>query len=957
MELTTLCKQYNFTLKQIRPIPGSNAELVEMVYDKTGTELAWVNNGESNKLFSIAFKTIPEDSTGVFHILEHSVLCGSDKYPVKEPFVELLKSSMNTFLNAMTYPDKTMYPVSSRNEQDFLNLTSVYLDAVFAPAILHEPNIYRQEGWHYELSEGNLTYNGVVFNEMKGAMSSVDQIAFRGLMNLLFPDNCYQYNSGGSPDAIPDLTYQQFIDSYKKNYHPTNARIFLDGAIPVEKTLSLLDSYLGRYEMGAKQTLALQTPVSCEKTISYEAVLDGTPKAQLVLGKILDRFDAKTTLLARQVLCDALAGSNDAPLKRAVLATGLCQDMDFMVEDGMMQSFMFLRMQNMEDANADQLQQTIRTCAQDLIANGIPKDRLTASINHLAFQIQQMREPQALIRCGNALNSWLYDGDPMLFLHYGDTIEQLRVMVEENRFEALLQEMLLDDTGLCKLHVLPSDTYGAQLREAELARLASEKAAMDEDQLQQIADTFEAFTQWQQKPDQAEDLAKLPKLSLDQISAEPVVTETEEDHLDQIPLLRHKIASNGIVHLNAYFRLTGSSLEQLTKLSMLGKLLGKMPTASHSAAELENQVKTWLGELHFGVEIFSKLGERKVCTPVLAVHCSVLQENLHKAEELIHEILTSTDFHQESRIREILLQTEMEAQQRGMMGGHVLAYQSVGAHYSAASAVQEATSGISFITFLHQLSKAFDAEVPAFIALLEETMASAICCKNMILSLTEDGRSDLSGFAARFPAGEAAADAAAYATQLPKKLGIRIPAQVSFASVGYHLDEAGLAYDGTARLLSNILSLAHLWNEVRVQGGAYGAGMRVGKSGGLFTYSFRDPSPARSLDVYRNMGSFVKSFAESGEDISGFIISTISDTEPLVSPAQQGRMADGDWFAGAGYAEAAAERQQLLTATAADLAKWCTALDAIRENAAVCVVGYEDALAGCAAEELTILDI
>ena len=957
MELSTLCTQYRFTLKQVRSIPGSEAELVEMVYDKTGTELCWVKNGESNKLFGIAFKTIPEDDTGVFHILEHSVLCGSDKYPVKEPFVELLKSSMNTFLNAMTFPDKTVYPVSSRNEQDFLNLTSVYLDAVFAPAILHEPNIFRQEGWHYELEGENLTYNGVVFNEMKGAMSSVDEIAERSIMHLLFPDNCYQYNSGGEPAAIPNLTYQQFLDSYKKNYHPTNARIYLDGDIPVEKTLSVLDEYLGRYEMGEKQRLDKQTPVSCEQTVTYEAVNDGMPKAQLVLGKILGSFDDKTELLARQVLCDVLAGSNDAPLKRAVLSTGLCQDLSLGVTDGMIQPFMVLRLHNMEDANAAKLEETIRDCAKELVANGIPKERLTASINHLAFQVRQMQEPQALIRGLNCMNSWLYDSDPMLYLHYGDSIEALRAMVEKGEFEALLEEMLLNTDGLCKLHVLPSEEHGAKLREAENARMAAEKAAMDEAQLKQIADTYEAFTAWQQKPDSPENLDTLPKLSLSEISPEPVLCPTEEDRVGGVTLLRHKVASNGIVHLSAYFRLTDCALEQLTAVSMLGNLLGNLPTAAHSSAELQNKIKTWLGDLSFGIEVVTKTGERKVCTPMLAVHCSVLQENIGKAEQLIHEILTTTDLHQNDRIREILLQTEMEAQQRGMMGGHMLAFKSVGAHFSAAAAVQEAISGITYIQFLHDLSKNFDAKIEDFNALLQQVLKNAVCQKKLTLSLTEDGRSDLSSFISRFSEGDCTVEAAAYETKLPQKLGIRIPAQVSFASIGYHLDEAGLAYDGTARLLSNILSLAHLWNEVRVQGGAYGAGMRVGKSGGLFTYSYRDPNPARSLEVYRNMGGFVKAFAESGADITGFIISTVAETEPLVGPAQQGAMADNDWFAGLGYEEAAAERKQLLTATSADLAKWRDALDSLRDKAAVCVVGYADALDGCEEEKLTILDI
>ena len=957
MELNAIAKQYHFTVTQIRPIPDKDAVLVEMVYEKTGTPLVWVKSKEANKLFCIGFKTIPEDDTGVFHILEHSVLCGSDKYPVKEPFVELLKSSMNTFLNAMTFPDKTIYPVSSRNEQDFLNLTSVYLDAVFAPTILHEPNIYRQEGWHYELDGEDLTYNGVVFNEMKGAMSSVDEVCERGIMHLLFPDNCYQYNSGGEPSAIPDLTYQQFLDSYKKNYHPTNARIYLDGDIPVERTLALLDEYLGRYEMGEKQHLDKQVPVSCEQTVSYEAVSDGTPKAQLVLGKILGDFSDKTMLLARQVLCDVLGGSNDAPLKKAVLDTGLCQDMSFGVSDGLIQPYMTLRLHNMEDENAEKLLNVIRQCARELADNGIDKERLTASINLLSFRVRQMQEPQALIRCINALGTWLYDGDPMDYLHYNDSIDALRIMAEEGKFEALLQEMLLEDAGLCKLHVLPSETYGADQREAENARLAAQKAAMSPQELQAVVDTFAAFTAWQQKPDSEENLKTLPRLELSEISPEPMLCQTEVDTVDGVTLLRHKLDTNGIVHLSAYFRLSDCTLEQLTQLSLLGSLLGKLPTAAHTSAQLENEVKTWLGALSFDMEVTAKTDDRKTCTPTLAVHCSVLQENLPKAEELIHEILTSTDLSQSDSIRQILLQNEMEAQQQGMMGGHLLAFKSAQSHFSASAAVLEAVSGISYIQFLHGLSKDFEAKLPAFVELAQATLSKAVCRKNMTLSLTEDGCSDLTAFAARFSEGCAAAEAAAYETKLPKKLGIRIPAQVSFASVGYHLDEAGLVYDGTARLLSNVLSLAHLWNEVRVQGGAYGAGMRIGRSGSLFTYSYRDPNPARSLEVYRNMGGFVQAFAASGTDITGFIISTIAETEPLMSPGQQGRMADSDWFAGQGYAQALAERQQLLNADAQQLGKWCAALDTLRESAAVCVVGYADALDACKEEDLTVFDI
>jgi Zn-dependent M16 (insulinase) family peptidase len=403
---------------------------------------------------------------------------------------------------------------------------------------------------------------------------------------VLYPDTCYSYNSGGEPTAIPDLTYAQFVDSYRKNYHPTNARVYLDGNIPVEKVLVLLDEYLSKYEMGEKQVLVPQIPVEQEQTIYYEAVNDGTPKAQLLFGKILGSFDDKLATLARQVLCDVLAGSNDAPLKRAILATGLCQDVSMDVEDGMIQPFMMLRLHNIEDTNAAALEDAIRSCAKELVANGIDKDRLTASINRFIFKHQQMKEPQGLMRGLNCLSSWLYDGDPMQYLHFEDCFDALRAMAENGGFEALIEEMLVDTKGLCKLHVLPSETYGADLREAETARLAKEKAALSAQQLEAVAQEFAAFSQWQQTPDSPEQLATLPKLDLSEISSEPVLCETTEEVCEGVTVLRHKAASNGIVHLSAYFRLTDCTLAELTKL--VGSFPGSFVTVSQVDAVIGN---------------------------------------------------------------------------------------------------------------------------------------------------------------------------------------------------------------------------------------------------------------------------------------------------------------------------------------------------------------------------------
>ena len=957
MELNIGMKLRGFTVTRIRPIPGKTAELVEMVYDQTGTELVWARSQETNKLFSIAFKTVPQDSTGVFHILEHSVLCGSEKYPVKEPFVELLKSSMNTFLNAMTFPDKTVYPVSSRNTQDFLNLTSVYLDAVFAPRILTEPNIFYQEGWHYETEEDKLIYNGVVFNEMKGATSGVDNVVRRTMQRMLFPDTCYGYNSGGDPRVIPELTYEQFLEAYRKNYHPTNARIYLDGNIPLEATLELIESYLCRYEPGSRQELTIQSPRSAEETVYYEAAQeeDLSAKAQLTLGKLTGSWSDKTGLLAAHVLSDVLTGNNDAPFKRAILDAGLGQDVSMGVTDGVLQPWLTLRIHNMKDENASAIRTLLTDTARVLVTKGIAKEDLTASINRLAFQMKDMHEPQGLIRCLSALDSWLYGGDPMLFLNYDDSIAELRTMAASNGFEKLLESLLLDETGLCVLHTLPSLTLGEETRAAEAARLEEARKAMTEAQLSATTENAKLLKAWQEKPDSPEALAMLPALTLDQVSDKPTELPTVTDTAGGVTVLRHKAGTNGILHLSAYFPLSDFSLEELTALPLITSLLGHLPTANYTAPALQNQIKTHLGKLSFLTSVLSKADQTDLCTPCLVARCSVLRENLAKAEDLMVEVLTRTDFDQPARIRETLLQEETDMQRLATTRGHNFASTCANAHYSASAAVREAIDGYSQLSWLHDFSRNFDTRIDSFITLARKLLVTAVATARMTLSITEEFETDLSGLTTALPKGTAAAPVR-YETRLPKKLGIRIPSQVSYACAAAHLHGCGAQYNGTLMLLTNILSLGCLWNSVRVQGGAYGAGIQGTRDGHLFCWSYRDPTPIRSLGVYRTLGDFVRQFAESGETLDKYIISTVASTEPLVSPAAAGYIADKQWFSGLTYEDDVAERRQLLNATAEDLLSWCTALETM-EKGAVCVVGHSDALAACAEEELTLCEV
>ncbi len=958
MNLKTGTKLHGFTVDRVRRVEELNATLVEMSHDKTGAALCWMDNGEDNKLFCIGFKTLPEDSTGVFHILEHSVLCGSDKYPVREPFVELLKSSMNTFLNAMTFPDKTIYPVSSRNEKDFLNLTSVYLDAVFAPTLLTNPSILYQEGWHTEMNDGVPSYKGVVFNEMKGAMSDVDDLIDEKLGEMIFPDNCYRFNSGGDPAVIPDLTYEQFVDTYKRFYHPSNSRIFLDGTVPLDDTLTMIDGYLSRYERSDEEhDIPMQEPVASQRTCYYEIAEgeDGASKVILTVGKIIGTWRDKNKMMAADVLCDLLCDSNESPLKRAVLSAGLAEDMKMSVIDHAAQHRLIWQVRNTTEDKLPSIRQTIRDTVTSMLEQGIDRAALEASVNRYAFQLRQEREPQGLLHAINSMNSWLYGGDPLMYLVYDETIAHLREMMDNGGYEQLLRELLLDESGLAVLTALPSTTYGAQLRQQESDRLQAELAARTEADAAALEELNRTLLAWQQTPDSAEQLATLPVLPLSEVGEEPESVDTEVCTVEGVTVLHHKIPSKGINYLSLYFNLSDCTKEELTALALLPDLLGSLPTQRYDAVELQKEIKTHIGALRFRVSAFAKEGQTDSCMPYLAVQASVLEDNWDKAVELLCEIMLHTRFNEPDRIREYVMQANEMGKQYGIMAGHALGIAAVQSHYTAQAAVMEAQSGYTRLCWLHDMAKNFDQKFASLAALFERIRDNSLCRARLTASITTASQVDLSGLLSALPEGAAVADTASYTSDLPMRMGIRIPAQAAFAEVGYHLSKTDAVPDGSLQIADNILSLSYLWNEVRVQGGAYGVGMRTARSGGMVCYSYRDPSPARSLKVYAGSADFLKAFCAGSEDLDKFIISAVAGTEPLRAPGERGMAADDRWFAGVTYETQKEHRRQMLTTTREKLLGWCDVLDAMNADGAVCVVAHDEALKQC--ENIEIFDL
>ena len=961
-------KLHGFTVTNIREIREIGGRLVEMAHDVTGAKLIWADNGNENKLFSVGFRTIPEDSTGVFHILEHSVLCGSKNYPVKEPFVELLKTSMNTFLNAMTFPDKTVYPVSSRVEQDYLNLMGVYLDAVFRPNILSDPNIFYQEGWHIDTTDGEPVFKGVVFNEMKGAMSDVDSIAERHMCKLLFPGYCYGFNSGGDPDEITELTYESFIERYRRFYHPSNAYFYLDGDIPVDKTLEMIESYLSGYEKRSDlPVFREQAPVRNDRVIEFAATGEDD-KPMICFGKIIGSWEDRDKMIALSVILEQIADSNESPLKRAVLSSGLAEDMEIFISDGIAQPYLMMIFRGItaEDGSkpdadmlggiADKLLAIYEETIDKVTGDGFPERDLEASVSQTEFRLRQYPEPQALYRAMAAYSSWLYDGDPAMHLTTDEAIANVRSMISDRKMEALAGEALGGTSEMCRLLLVPSAEYAAKAEADEAGRVRAAIDAMSDAEKEELEELNRGLLEWQQTGDSEEDLATIPRLDLSDIDPMPELIPTEIRDAGGTKVLFHPVASNGIVYINISFPVTQLEFSDLPAAALISEFYKDLPTEKYSVLDLQNEIRMYAGSMSFGLDILSKDDDKECCTPCLRVRAAVLEEKLPYAEDLIIEILTRTNFGEKAMMRELITQIDEDSKRSAVSQGHKLSLLEARSHWTARDAAAEAVNGYTFMQYMHGMNGASDEELDRFAAFAEETIKKSVNRQNAIISVTSTEYVDVSRLAGMLPEGEKMPEKTHYESTLPRRMGIELPAAVSFAISTYDMSSDGYKVHGSMQVAANIITLAHLWNTIRVQGGAYGTSLGAGRTGGVHVLSFRDPSPARSLGIYKELAASLDDYVSAGDgELDGYIISAIANTEPLISPGSKGRMADDFFLSGFTDEDRIRIRREMLETKPADLAGMQAVLRDFAEKATVCVAGPKSALEAC--EDLEIVSL
>ena len=962
MQINDVCA--GFRLKRIRPIPELNANMWELVYEKNGAELVYLERPDENKTFAISFKTVPSDDTGVFHILEHSVLCGSRKYPSKDPFVELLKGSLQTFLNAMTFNDKTMYPVSSRNDKDFLNLVDVYMDAVLHPMLLEKEEIFMQEGWHIELDENKkFSYKGVVFNEMKGAYSSADEVMSEQIMKALYPDTCYGKDSGGDPRYIPTLTYEQICEAHRTFYSPSNARIFLDGTMDLPVVLSKLDSFLCEFDPVEVPKIDLvQAPVTqpmreCEYEIAENESEE--KKARLALGFGASNYDQLERTLAINCLTDTVAGSNEAPLKKAFLDAGLAEDVSLTLLDGIATNFVALELRGMNTEDVEAACNLLTETVERIVEEGVDKKRLTACLNSMEFRLAERdygSMPRGLIYGISIMDSWLYGGDPILPLTLSPLLATLREHLEadDGYYENLLTELFLENEHLGAALLIPSKTLAARRLADEEARLQAIRESMSEEDVAALIEKNEKLAKWQSEEDTEEILAMLPTLALSDISPETPALPTEECELAETKVLLHKLPTSGIDYVTMRFSANDLNPELIPRLSLLTSLLTHLGTSDFSAMELENECQTYFGALTIVPEIFAVKNDLGKAKLFLTVTVSALKKNREHILRLLPEILFETRFENKEQIYNIIHQNRVAFEDSYSGSGHANAISRANAYTMGHVALSEAASGIEYLNYLRDFDKNFEERFDAEMEMLSDLMMRLVDRQRLLLSVTGDCDGTLAEeLCSVFPAvGIAPPEYMSFRPLGLLNEGIATPSQVSYASVTGMLPDERLGANAVAR---QILSFAYLWGEVRVKGGAYGAGFAARKNGNVAFYSYRDPNATRSLEVYAGSGEFLRSFANSsckdGEIPPKFIIGAFGADDPIRTPRATGSLADSEYLLGRTHEDTLRYRAELLSATADDLLSLADKLDQLfASEHAVCVIGAKEKLEQCLAK-------
>lgn len=928
-------------------------------HKKSGARIAILSNNDDNKVFYIGFKTPPEDETGVPHIIEHTTLCGSKKFPVKDPFIELAKGSLNTFLNAMTYPDKTVYPVASCNDQDFKNLMDVYLDAVFNPNITKYEEIFKQEGWHYELTgkDDELKINGVVYNEMKGAYSSPDEVLSSQIYRSLFPDNTYSKDSGGNPEYIPKLTYEAYLNFYHKYYHPSNSYIYLYGDMDVVERLEWLDKeYLSLYDHKKVNSEINKQPAFDEiKNVEaqYSITMDDTQenKTYLSYNRVVGDTLDEMLYQAFDVLDYALVSSPGAPVKQALIDAGIGDDVYGSYDAGILQPVFSFVAKNANASQADEFESIIENTLKEVVKTGINKEALLAGINSSEFKFREAdfgQFPKGLLFGLNCLDSWLFDDmKPFIHLECLGTFAKLRKAVDTDYFEKLIQEYLLDNTHGSSVTVKPKRGLGNEREEALAKELSDYKASLSDEEIKKLIEDTEHLKKYQEEPSSDEDLRKLPMLTRADMKKNAMPFSNIEDELLDVKVVRHDIESNGIDYISFLFDAGDFAQSELGYLGFFTNALGLVSTEKYSYTDLANATNIYTGGISTGTASHPDIKDRNNFVFKFEVKLKVLEKNLDKALELMEQMLLSSDFTDTKRLGELVAQIKARLQANLSSSGHLVAAMRSMSSFSRYALYQDELKGIAFYRSICRIEKEL-SESPKNVSDKLAAIAKKLFARNrMLISFTGNNEAygnakpSLEKVIAGFNKMSAVGNQAEVHFNTAKEAFIDASQIQYVAKTGDFICE-GYEYTGALRLLRIILSYDYLWINVRVKGGAYGCMNTFLRSGESYFVSYRDPNLSDTLDVYDRIPEYIKSFSPDERDMTKYIIGTFSALDTPMNPEAKGSRSLSAYLEGITYEQIQKERNEILNAQPEDIRRLADLVEAVLKKDSICVIGNEN---------------
>lgn len=928
-------------------------------HKKSGARIAILSNNDDNKVFYIGFRTPPEDETGVPHIIEHTTLCGSKKFPVKDPFIELAKGSLNTFLNAMTYPDKTVYPVASCNDQDFKNLMDVYLDAVFNPNITKYEEIFKQEGWHYELTgkDDELKINGVVYNEMKGAYSSPDEVLSSQIYRSLFPDNTYSKDSGGNPEYIPKLTYEAYLDFYHKYYHPSNSYIYLYGDMDVVERLEWLDKeYLSLYDYKKVNSEINKQPAFDEiKNVEaqYSITMDDSQenKTYLSYNRVVGDTLDEMLYQAFDVLDYALVSSPGAPVKQALIDAGIGDDVYGSYDAGILQPVFSFVAKNANASQADEFESIIENTLKEVVKTGINKEALLAGINSSEFKFREAdfgQFPKGLLFGLNCLDSWLFDDmKPFIHLECLGTFAKLRKAVDTDYFEKLIQEYLLDNTHGSSVTVKPKRGLGNEREEALAKELSDYKASLSDEEIKKLIEDTEHLKKYQEEPSSDEDLRKLPMLTRADMKKNAMAFSNIEDELLDVKVVRHDIESNGIDYISFLFDAGDFAQSELGYLGFFTNALGLVSTEKYSYTDLANATNIYTGGISTGTASHPDIKDRNNFVFKLEVKLKVLEKNLDKALELMEQMLLSSDFTDTKRLGELVAQIKARLQANLSSSGHLVAAMRSMSSFSRYALYQDELKGIAFYRSICRIEKEL-SESPKSVSDKLAAIAKKLFARNrMLISFTGNNEAycnakpSLEKVIAGFDKMSAIGNQAEVHFNTAKEAFIDASQIQYVAKTGDFICE-GYEYTGALRLLRIILSYDYLWINVRVKGGAYGCMNTFLRSGESYFVSYRDPNLSDTLDVYDRIPEYIKNFSPDERDMTKYIIGTFSALDTPMNPEAKGSRSLSAYLEGITYEQIQKERNEILNAQPEDIRRLADLVEAVLKKDSICVIGNEN---------------